>query len=128
MGSMILAATTTTTKSSSYLPLLIIIVLFGVFYVAIIRPQRTRARRAQQTQSAVVPGQQVRTTAGIYGTVVSGDDRDIVLEVAPGVNIRMLRRGVMEVIPDGEPTGTTTMPEPDHHEETSADNRGDLTI
>lgn len=128
MGSIILAATTTTTKSSNYLPLLIIIVLFGLFYMTIIRPQRNRQRQAAQTQSAVVPGQQVRTTAGIYGTVVSGDDRDIVLEVAPGVNIRMLRRGVMEVVPDGGPTGATTMSEPPQPEETPADSHGDLTI
>src|ERR1700749_3503545 len=60
----------TKSSSSSFLPLLIIVVLFGLFYVAIIRPQRNRQRQAAQTQNQVVPGQRIPTTAGIYGTVV----------------------------------------------------------
>ena len=65
----VLAATTKKSSSSSFLPLLIIIVLFGLFYMTIIRPQRNRQRQAQQKQSQVLPGQRIRTTAGIYGTV-----------------------------------------------------------
>lgn len=119
----LLAATKTTTSSTSFLPLLIIVVLFGVFYVAIIRPQRNRQRQAAQTQNQVVPGQRVRTTAGIYGTVVSGDDRDVVIEIAPGVNITMLRRGIMDVVPEDDQGGTTTEPEAEHAD--SVDDRKD---
>ena len=62
------------------------------------RPQRNRQRKAMQTQSQVMPGQRVRTTAGMYGTVVSGDDRDVVIEIAPGVEVTMLRRAIMDVV------------------------------
>lgn len=63
-------------------------------------------------QTAVVPGQRIRTTAGMYGTIVSVDDRDVVVQIAPGVEIQMLRRAVMDVIPDDEPAdGTQTPPE-----------------
>jgi preprotein translocase subunit YajC len=106
------AAAAAKSSSSSFLPLLIIVVLFGLFYVAIIRPQRNRQRAAAQTQNQVVPGQRVRTTAGMYGTVVSGDDRDIVVEIAPGVEVTMLRRAVMEVVPDDD-QGGAPMPEPE---------------
>jgi preprotein translocase subunit YajC len=132
MGTMFLAASTTTSKSSSFLPLLIIIVLFGLFYMTIIRPQRNRQRRASQTQNQVMPGQRVRTTAGIYGTVVSGDDRDVVVEIAPGVQIQMLRRAIMEVVPEDDQAGTTmgqaTSDTGAEDQSTSADDRGDLTI
>jgi preprotein translocase subunit YajC len=132
MGTITLAAATTT-KSSSFLPLLIIIVLFGLFYVTIIRPQRTKQRAAAQTQTQVMPGQRVRTTAGIYGTVVSGDDRDVVVEIAPGVEITMLRRAIMEVVPDDDEAGTTPTYEPEQDADAEeqnkpADDRGDLTI
>jgi preprotein translocase subunit YajC len=120
-----LAATTTKTSTSSFLPLLIIVVLFGVFYVAIIRPQRNRQRAAVQTQSQVVPGQRVRTTAGIYGTIVSGDDRDVVVEIAPGVEITMLRRGIMDVVPEDDQGGTTTVTDPDAEHADSVDDRKD---
>jgi preprotein translocase subunit YajC len=132
MGTMVIAAAAAKQSSSSFLPLLIIIVLFGVFYFAIIRPQRNRQRNAQQTQRQVVPGQRVRTTAGMYGTIVSGDDRDVVVEVAPGVQIQMLRRAIMEVVPEDDQAGTTpSQPDPDTSAEEkskSADDRGDLTI
>jgi preprotein translocase subunit YajC len=145
---MILAATTKTSSDSDLLPLLIIIVLFGVFYYAIIRPQRNRQRQAQQTQRAVIPGQRVRTTAGIYGTVVTGDERDVEVEIAPGVRVRMLRRAIMDVIPEddpstagfdgsGQPSADGAQPSADgavptasasQSDDKAGDDRGDLTI
>jgi preprotein translocase subunit YajC len=74
------------------------------------RPQRNRQRKAQQTQSAVMPGQRIRTTAGMYGTVVSGDDRDVVIEIAPGVEVTMLRRAVMDVVSDDAVPSDDDMP------------------
>jgi preprotein translocase subunit YajC len=100
MGTMILAASSTSSSGSPAFTFIILAVLVGLFYVLIMRPQRNRQRKAMQTQSQVIPGQRIRTTAGLYGTIVSGDDRDIVVEIAPGVEVTMLRRAIMEVIPD----------------------------
>jgi preprotein translocase subunit YajC len=128
MGNHLAVAAATKSSSSSFLPLLIIVVLFGLFYVAIIRPQRNRQRQASQTQNQVLPGQRVRTTAGIYGTVISGDDRDIVVEIAPGVQVTMLRRAVMEVVPEDDQGGTPT-PEPETAEDSeSFDDHTDRSI
>jgi preprotein translocase subunit YajC len=117
MGDMILAASTKS-SGTNLLPILIIVVLFGVLYMTMIRPQRNRQRQAQQMQSTVLPGQRIRTTAGIYGTVVSIEDQDVVIEVAPGVNIRMLRKAVMNVVQDDGVSGNPPTPEPseDQHE------------
>jgi preprotein translocase subunit YajC len=97
----LLAATTTSSKGNPYLFPIIIIALFALLYFVMIRPQRNRQRQAAQTQNEVVPGSRVRTTAGMYATVVSVEGDDVVLEVAPGVNVRFLRRAVMNVVPDG---------------------------
>jgi preprotein translocase subunit YajC len=96
-------AATTKTSTTSLLPLLIIAAIFVLLYMVMIRPQRNKQRQAMQMQREVVPGQRVRTTAGIYGTVTSVDDTDVVVEVAPGVNIRMLRRAIMDVLSDNSP-------------------------
>jgi preprotein translocase subunit YajC len=88
--------------------LLFMVLLFGIFYFVMIRPQRARQRAAAQKQTEARPGSRVRTTAGIYGTLVSGDDRDVVIEIAPGVEITMLRRGIMEVLPDDYPAGPSS--------------------
>jgi preprotein translocase subunit YajC len=69
-----------------------------------IRPQRRRQQQAQQQQKTLLPGARVRTTAGMYATVVDVDGDDVVLEVAPGVEVRYMRRAVMDVVSPGEET------------------------
>jgi preprotein translocase YajC subunit len=103
MGNMILAASKS--SSSSFTPLLIIVVLIALFYFVMIRPQRNRQRKVQQEQNAVVPGQRVRTTAGMYATVVDVEGDDVILEVAPGVEVRYVKRAIMQVLPDGSEQG-----------------------
>jgi preprotein translocase YajC subunit len=105
MGNVAILAATSTSKGNPYLFPIIIVALFGLLYFVMIRPQRNRQRQAAQTQNQVVPGQRVRTTAGMYATVVSLDGDDVVLEVAPGVNVRYMRRSIMGVVPDD--TGDT---------------------
>ena len=100
MGNVILAAGSTKSGGGSYLFLVAIVVLFGLLYFVTIRPQRRRQQAAAQTQRTIVPGTRVRTTAGMYATVTSVEDQDVVLEVAPGVEVRFLRRAIMEVVTD----------------------------
>jgi preprotein translocase subunit YajC len=103
MGNMYLAASSSS-GSGNYTFLIVIVVLFGLLYFVMIRPQRNKQRQAQAMQNQVRPGQRVRTTAGMYATVVDADDTDVVLEVAPGVQLRFLRRAIMDVLPDDDGT------------------------
>ncbi len=108
MGHMILAAASpspsstaaSTSGAGNYTFLIIIVALFALMYFVMIRPQRNRQRQMVQMQRGVEPGARVRTTAGMYATVVAVEDNDVVLEVAPGVKVRMLKRAIMEVVPD----------------------------
>jgi len=118
----------------SYTFLIVIVVLFGLLYFVMIRPQRNKQRQAQAMQNTVQPGQRVRTTAGMYATVVEADDQDVVLEVAPGVHMRFLRRAVMETLPDDDGTvgpdlgtdaATSSFDEPDSPEGTTAEGTTD---
>ena len=112
MGNAIVVAATTHKSSGSYYLLFGVIILFGLLYFVTIRPQRNRQRQAMQTQREVLPGSRVRTTAGMYATVVSVEDQDVVLEIAPGVKVRFLRRAIMNVVPDNTGTGFAE-PSPD---------------
>ena len=67
-----------------------------------IRPQRRRQQQAQQQQKTVSVGARVRTTAGMYATVTAVDGDDVILEVAPDVEVRYMKRAIMEVIAPGE--------------------------
>lgn len=103
----------------SYTFLIVIVALFGLLYFVMIRPQRAKQRKVQEMQSQVQPGQRVRTTAGMYATVVESDDQDVLLEVAPGVEIRFLRRAVLDVLPDDDGGAGTDAPDPTFHEQDS---------
>jgi len=126
MGSNFAAVDAASRSSSSSLtfPILIVLVFIG-FYFLMIRPQRRRQQQAAQKQNTVTPGARVRTTAGMYATVVAVDGDDVVLEVAPNVEVRYLRRAIMEVIAPGDAdasetfddTGTTSFADDDEEEE-----------
>ena len=116
-NTMFLAATPS--KPSSFNPTTLILILVVVvgFYMLMIRPQQRRRQQAQQRQDTVQPGARVRTTAGMYATVVDVDGDDVVLEVAPGVEVRYMKRAVMDVVSPGE--------EPEETGETMADSTED---
>jgi preprotein translocase YajC subunit len=105
MGKELILAAATKSSGTSSLYLIAFVVLIGLLYFVMIRPQRNRQRQAMQTQREVVPGSRVRTTAGMYGTVTSVEGQDVVVEIAPGVEVRMMRRAIMDVVPDDTGTG-----------------------
>jgi preprotein translocase subunit YajC len=107
MGTGILAAAEAakTASRGSDSSLLIIVLIFAVMMIFMFRSQRRRQRAAQDTQRQVMDGSRVRTTFGVYGTIVDSDDRNVMLEVAPGIRIKMLRQAVAAVVPDDEPDG-----------------------
>jgi preprotein translocase subunit YajC len=99
-----LAATSTSNSGFNPTTLILILVVVVGFYLLMIRPQQRRRQQAQQQQRTVQPGARVRTTAGMYATVVDVDGDDVVLEVAPGVEVRYMRRAIMDVVSPSEDT------------------------
>jgi preprotein translocase subunit YajC len=94
----------TSTKSSGFNPstLILILIVVVAFYLLMIRPRQRRQQQAQQQRNTVQPGARVRTTAGMYATVVDVDGDDVILEVAPGVEVRYMKRAVMDVVSPGD--------------------------
>ena len=97
-----LAAAAAPKKGFPSSELIIILLVVVAFYFLMIRPQQRRKQQAAQKQSNVAPGATVRTTAGMYATVVEVDGDDVILEVAPGVEVRYMKRAIMEVVSSGE--------------------------
>lgn len=116
MGIAYLAATPAKSGGSNYTFILVILVVFVGFYFLMIRPQQRRRQQAMQQQNTVAPGARVRTTAGMYATVVDVDGDDVVLEVAPGVEVRYMKRAIMDVVSPGE-AAEETYEEPAAEEE-----------
>ncbi len=67
-------------------------------WALLIRPQQRRVRDHQQLVATLGAGDEVITTGGIVGTIVSVVDDIVTLEVAPGMSIRLLRSAVQSRI------------------------------
>ena len=78
--------------------LLPLIITFGLMWALLIRPQQRRVRDHQQLVATLGAGDEVITSGGIVGTIVSVVDDIVTLEVAPGMSIRLLRSAVQSRI------------------------------
>ena len=75
-----------------------IALLVVAFYFLLIRPQKQRQRQQAELVSALAPGAQVMTTAGMMATVAVVAEDEISLEISPGVFVRMVPAAVAKVI------------------------------
>jgi preprotein translocase subunit YajC len=88
-----------TSSGGSLLSLLFPLVLLGgVFYFLLLRPNRTRQRQQQSLLESLKVGDVVMTAGGIFGTLKAIDEEDdtVTVEIAPGTDVRMLRRGIAQ--------------------------------
>lgn len=98
-------------KSNPLVTLLPVILIGVVFYFLLFRPQRRRQQRQAEMQRQVQPGQRVMTTAGLLADVVAVEDDAVVLEIAPGVEVRFVKQAIGQVIPDDEEIEDEAEPE-----------------
>ncbi|MBY6092735.1 MULTISPECIES: preprotein translocase subunit YajC [Rhodobacterales] len=87
---------------AQFLPLILI---FAIMYFLLIRPQQKKMKEHQAMVNAVRRGDQVVTQGGIKGKVSKvRDDGDIEVEIAPGVNVRVVKTTLAAVVSKTEPT------------------------
>jgi preprotein translocase subunit YajC len=68
-------------------------------YFLLIRPQQKKMRAQQELLAQVTEGDEVMLTSGIFGFVTAMDDEQLWVEVAEGVELRVLRGAVSRRIP-----------------------------
>jgi preprotein translocase subunit YajC len=111
-----LAASTGKKGGSSLLSFIPLLVIVGIGYLLLVRPARNRQRRALENRSALEPGVEVTTTAGLLATVVAVEDDVVTLEIAPGVNAKFVRGAIArvntpaEAVEDIQPMHDDTLP------------------
>jgi len=81
-------------------PILGLIVLF---YFLLIRPQQRRMKQHQQMVAALKRGDQVVLNSGVVGKVTRVDEAEATLEIAQGVNVKVVKSMIAEVRSRGEP-------------------------
>ncbi len=83
--------------SAFLLPALLLV----VFYFLLIRPQNKRAKEQREMLSKISAGDEIATTGGILGKVTEVGDQFLTLEIASGVNVKLQKFQVAQVLPKG---------------------------
>jgi preprotein translocase subunit YajC len=85
----------------SIVALLILIALLVLFWFVWVMPQRRRQRQHVQDLVRLIellqPGDEIITAGGLHGTVRAVADEELLVEIAPGVEVRLDRRAVAAV-------------------------------
>ena len=81
-----------------------IILIFAIMYFLMIRPQQKKVKDHKAMVDALRRGDRVVTTGGLIGTVIKvTGDREVGLEIADGVRVRVMRGMIAEVMARTEP-------------------------
>ena len=88
--SLFAAAQASNSGAGSLLIFALPVLLIGFMFIT----QRRRAKAAQSLQASLSVGDEISTTSGLLGRIVTLDDRIVTLEISPGVNVRLDRRAI----------------------------------
>jgi preprotein translocase subunit YajC len=101
--------------------LIIIVAMFALLWLLLIRPQRQRLQEQRRLHAEIEVGDEILTAGGIYGEVLElGDEDDLIVEIAPGTEVRMARRAIAGIVPPEDEQDA----EPDEAEELVEDGPG----
>ncbi|WP_305971137.1 MULTISPECIES: preprotein translocase subunit YajC [unclassified Mameliella] len=84
-----------------FLPLILI---FAIMYFLLIRPQQKKMKEHQKMVEALRRGDQVVTQGGLIGKVAKvKDEKEIEVELAEGVKVRVVKQTIAQVLSKTEP-------------------------
>lgn len=82
--------------ASQWLPLIVWwVLILVIFWWLLIVPQQRQRRERENFLKSLKPGDEVATTDGICGRILGIDENMVTLRIADGVDIRVLKSGIM---------------------------------
>ena len=83
-----------------FLPLVALVVLF---YFLMIRPQQRRMKQHQAMLAALKRNDVVVLSSGMIGKIVRVEDKEVGVEIATGVTVKVVKTMISDVRARGEP-------------------------
>lgn len=84
-------------------PLPMLVMMFVLFYFLMIRPQQRRAKEHAAMLGNLKRNDTVVLSSGVIGKVVRVEDKEVGVEIAQGVSIKVVRGMITEVRAKGDP-------------------------
>ncbi len=91
---------------SLFTALLPFVLVFAIFYILIILPQRKKQKKHLEMVENLKPGDRIISSAGIYGTVMGVQKDRIELKIAANVKIEITKSAVGVILGDSDRTGS----------------------
>ncbi len=76
--------------------------MVALFYFMLIRPQKRREKERQALLNAVKTGDRVLFAGGFLGVVANVKEKTLVVKIADGVKVEIVRGAVSQVLDKGE--------------------------
>ena len=89
--------------NAQFLQLAPILLMVVLFYFMLIRPQQKRAKEHQAMLGNLKRNDTVVLSSGMIGKVVRVEDKEVGVEIATGVTVKVIKGMITEVRAKGEP-------------------------
>jgi preprotein translocase subunit YajC len=92
---------------------LLIIIAFVFLYFVLVRPQKKRQLQQQRLLDDLKVGDEIVTAGGLYGEVRELHDEQVLVRIAPDLDVRVARRAVAGITTPHAPDELEAPEEPD---------------
>lgn len=87
-------------QGGSWSGILMIVAMIAIFWLFMIRPQQKKQKELKKQRENMKNGDKVVTAGGIHGRIKEISDLIIMVEIAPGVSIKLDKGSVYPVVED----------------------------
>jgi preprotein translocase subunit YajC len=93
-------------QQPAWMTSLMIMVFVAMIYFALIRPQQTAKKKAEETMKGAKTGDKIVTTSGIHGVISNVKETTVILKIADNVKIEIEKSSIDKITrSDSSPAG-----------------------
>ncbi len=78
-------------------PFFPMILLFGIFYLVLIRPQQRKEKERLRMIKELRAGQKVIFAGGLCGTILEAKEKTFIIELSSGNSVEVIRSAVSQI-------------------------------
>lgn len=98
-------------SGGGFIPLIAVALIFLIFYVFVVGPQKKEQKRTQEMIARLQKGDKVITIGGIHGVVSSVKEATIIIKVDDACKLEMSRSAIGSVVRDEKTKGASSAAE-----------------
>jgi preprotein translocase subunit YajC len=82
--------------------LIVIVVLFALFWLLLVRPQRRRTQEQESLIESLEVEDEIVSAGGLYGVIREIEGEELQVEIADGLIVRMAKNAVVGIVEHDE--------------------------